>query len=247
MLIIPAIDIYGGKCVRLQKGKYESARVYRDDPVDTARAFADLGARWIHVVDLNAARADGDNRAVIRELVRAVDCRVEVGGGIRRGEDVSGLAECGVGRAIVGTALVREPAAVAAWVSRYDLTICAAIDADRGRVKVSGWEEDGALDDTELARRAADMGMEGIVYTSIHRDGMLSGPDIARTNAVAEAVDVPVILSGGIGCADDLRAVSLQRAAGVVGVITGKAVYEASIDLAPLFTEHQLPGDAEAW
>ena len=275
MTIIPAIDLLGGACVRLRQGGYESARRYAEDPAEVARAFVRAGARWVHVVDLDAARgagarsagadarsagagADarypgGDNRGAIRRIREALGragepgsagtaagCRLEVGGGIRGEKDLAELAEAGADRLILGTVLVREPERVAAWIAGRATggpagpELWAGIDARDGRVRVSGWEEEGGLEDLELARRARELGLSGIVYTSIARDGTLRGPDIQRTNRVAEACGLPVVLSGGIGSEADVERVSRESAAGVTGVIVGKALYEGRVRLAEL-------------
>jgi phosphoribosylformimino-5-aminoimidazole carboxamide ribotide isomerase len=281
MTVIPAIDLLGGACVRLTQGGYNSARRYAVDPVEVALGFARAGARWVHVVDLDAARgagADargetrqggrhpgGTNRAVIRRLREAMGraggpggtegprgpgpgCRLEVGGGIRTERDLAELAEAGADRLVLGTVLVREPERVAAWAAaRVSAArsggaaggsggpeLWAGIDARDGRVRVAGWEEEAGVEDLELARRARELGLGGVVYTSIARDGTLLGPDIERTNRVAEACGLPVILSGGIGSAEDVERVYRERAGGVVGLIVGKALYEGRVDLAQL-------------
>ena len=244
MIVIPAIDLLGGFCVRLAQGSYASARRYAGDPAEVALGFARAGARWVHVVDLDAARGPaGANREAIRRIRRALGAaRLEVGGGIRSAEDLAELSAAGVDRLVLGTVLVRAPSEVAAWVSARSAREAAAagpelwagIDARDGRVRVSGWEEEGGLGDLELARRARELGLGGIIYTSIARDGTLAGPDIERTNRVAEAGGLPVILSGGIGCLDDVDRVARERVEGVVGVIVGKALYERRVDLEQL-------------
>ena len=241
MTILPAIDLLGGACVRLRQGSYESAQLYDEDPVAAAAGFARAGARWLHLVDLDAARGQGkNNRAVIGRIRAAVACRLEVGGGIRTEQDLADLAEAGADRLVLGTVLVREPERVAAWTRgsaggyRRGPELWAGIDAREGRVRVAGWAEEGGLEDLALARRVRELGLTGIVYTSIARDGTLGGPDIKRTNLVAEASGLPVILSGGIGSYEDVEQVASRRAAGVVGLIVGKALYEDKVDLAEL-------------
>jgi phosphoribosylformimino-5-aminoimidazole carboxamide ribotide isomerase len=245
MTILPAIDLLGGACVRLRQGSYESAQLYDEDPVAVAAGFARVGARWLHVVDLDAARGQGlNNRAVIGRIRAAVVCRLEVGGGIRTEQDMAELAEAGADRLVLGTVLVREPERVAAWTrglpdgDRRAPELWAGIDAREGRVRVAGWTEEGGLQDLELARRARELGLAGIVYTSIARDGTLGGPDIERTNTVAEASGLPVILSGGIGSGSDVALVATRRSAGVVGLIVGKALYEGRVDLAELLRRY---------
>jgi phosphoribosylformimino-5-aminoimidazole carboxamide ribotide isomerase len=241
MIVIPAIDLLGGSCVRLAQGSHASVRRYAGDPAEVALGFARAGARWVHVVDLDAARGAGaGNRGVIRRVRQALgEAHLEVGGGIRSAEDLAELSAAGADRLVLGTVLVRSPERVASWVAARAAAgagpeLWAGIDALDGRVRVSGWEEAGGLEDLELARRARELGLAGIVYTSIARDGMLAGPDIERTNRVAEAGGLPVILSGGIGSQEDVERVAGKRAEGVVGVIVGKALYEGRLDLKEL-------------
>ena len=244
MIVIPAIDLLGGSCVRLAQGSYASARRYAGDPAEVALGFARAGARWVHVVDLDAARGlAGANRDAIRRIRGALGAAgLEVGGGIRSAGDLAELGAAGVDRLVLGTVLVRAPAEVASWVRARNAREAAAagpelwagIDACDGRVRVSGWEEEGGLQDLELARRARELGLAGVVYTNIARDGTLGGPDIERTNRVAEAGGLPVILSGGIGSMEDVDRVARERAQGVVGVIVGKALYERRVDLEEL-------------
>lgn len=246
MLIVPAIDLLGGKCVRLTRGDYASAVVYGEDPVATAKSMEQAGARWIHIVDLDAARGSGTNRAVLKAIRRAVGCRIEVGGGVRSAADVRELREAGVDRLIVGTVLARSPETVREMARGAPGLLTAGIDAEEGRVKVSGWLEGSGLADTDLTRTAAEIGLSGVVYTSIRRDGTLAGPDLERTNTVA-GLGLPVILSGGVGAPVHVDQVAAGRVAGVVGVIVGKALYEGRVDLADLVRRHQTEADVSAW
>lgn len=252
MTLIPAIDLLGGACVRLTKGNYDQVERYSGDPVEVARRFVAAGARWIHLVDLDAARTPSlpdssivrspdqpattrNNREIIQRIARALSCHVEVGGGIRSLRDVEELLEAGAKRLIVGTTLVKDPEEVSRWCASYPGTLWAGIDADRGAVKISGWERAAELQDVELAEQARLMDLAGIVYTSIGRDGTLEGPDIERTNRIAEVSGLPVILSGGIGSLEHVRRVLEQRHPGVEGLIVGKAIYRGRVDLGELF------------
>lgn len=244
MTIIPAIDLLGGECVRLTKGSYDRVERYSRDPIEVALGFERAGARWIHLVDLDAARRlsaknqpgiENNNRGVIRSITRKVSCHIEVGGGIRRWQDVEELLAAGAKRLIVGTILVKDPEEVERWCALRTGVLWAGIDADRGMVKVSGWEQETALRDVKLAEQARDMGLAGIVYTSIGRDGTLEGPDIERTNRIAEVSRLPVILSGGIGGPEDVRRVLEHRHPGIQGLIIGKAIYQGRVELAELF------------
>ena len=239
MDIIPAIDLLGGACVRLLRGRYDSARRYSEDPVEVARSFERAGARWIHLVDLDAARGKGaDNREAIRRVRQAVACRLEVGGGIRSEQDLLELARAGADRLVLGTVLASHPEQVAVWRERFSGELWAGIDTLEGRVRVAGWSEEAGLEDRELARRAGELGLEGIVHTSIARDGTLGGPDLEASNRLAEACSLPVILSGGIGAAEDVETVYRNRLPSLIGVIVGKALYEGRVDLAELLARY---------
>jgi phosphoribosylformimino-5-aminoimidazole carboxamide ribotide isomerase len=235
MLVIPAIDLYAGRCVRLFQGSFSRTTRYADDPADRARGFADLGAAWLHIVDLDAAEGKGaDNRAVIARIRAAVSCRIQVGGGIRSEGDAGALVDRGIDRVVVGTALIRSPDEVAGWASRLEGRLAAGIDARDGRVKVAGWAEDAGISDLDAAHRLAGLGLIGLVYTNISRDGTLAGPDIERTRLAARAAGLPTILSGGIGSEKDVRAVFDCHEPLVRGVILGKALYEGAVDLKTL-------------
>ena len=239
MDIIPAIDLLGGACVRLRQGRFDSARRYSEDPSAVARGFEQAGARWIHLVDLDAARGQGaDNREAIRRVRKAVACRLEVGGGIRSERDLLELERAGAERLVLGTVLAAHPERVAAWRDRFSGELWAGIDALQGRVRVDGWGEEAGLEDGELAQRSAELGLKGIVYTSIARDGTLEGPDLEAGNRIAEASGLPVILSGGIGGAGDVESVYRRRLPSVIGVIVGKALYEGRVDLAELLRRY---------
>jgi phosphoribosylformimino-5-aminoimidazole carboxamide ribotide isomerase len=235
MLLIPALDLRAGRCVRLLRGDFSRTTSYSEDPVATARGFAETGARWIHVVDLDAAEGKGaDNRSVIAAIRRAVPCKLEVGGGVRSEEQAARLFDLGVDRIVLGTVLARSADEVAGWAVRLGSRFAAGIDAQDGKVKVAGWAEDAGRSDTDFAATLSGLGMKRLIYTNISRDGTLAGPDIPRTNAVAKASGLPTILSGGIGSDDDIARVARGRSSGVVGVILGKALYEGRVDLASL-------------
>lgn len=252
MYIIPSIDLLDGRCVRLYQGDYGKSTDYGDDPAAIAAAFADAGAVRLHVVDLDAARAPSKsststetdmrrhNRDVIREIREAFDGMLEVGGGIRTESDVSELLDAGVDRLVVGTLLVKDPDRVERWVTEFGACFLAGIDARDGEVKVAGWEEGAGMPDTDAAGIAQKIGMRGIIYTNIANDGTLSGPDIDNTARIARESGLPVILSGGIGSMEDLRAVidsvhPDENHPNIVGIISGKAVYEGRLDLKQVF------------
>lgn len=232
MYIIPAIDMLGGHCVRLYKGDYNQSKKYSDDPFEMALSFQQAGAKVIHLVDLDAAREQGHNRALIERICRETDVEIEIGGGIRTEKDVEQLLEAGARRLIVGTLLVRNPEMAEGWIKKYpEADFIAGIDALDGEVKVSGWEKKSGIKDSDLAISAAKMGFKGIIYTNIARDGTLTGPDIENSSRIAQACSLPLIVSGGVSSYDDLQAISDSGEKGFWGVITGKAVYEGHLNV----------------
>lgn len=240
MLVIPAIDLLGGRCVRLDQGDYARAEAYELDPVAVAEGFEAAGAKRVHLVDLDAARTGSAvNRDVIAAVRKAVDMTVEVGGGVRGEDDVKMLLDLGVDRLVVGTVLAKNPDLVAGWTARFGQKFIAGIDARNGEVKVSGWEVGSTLHDVDLAARCRELGLISIIYTNIERDGMLGGPDLDRTLLVAEAARLPVILSGGVASAGDFAATKQRNHPLLAGVITGKALYKNRIDLAAVIQEYQ--------
>lgn len=243
MTIIPSIDILGGETVRLMRGDYEAATVYEADPVAMARRFEEAGARRIHVVDLDAAHGDPrTNRKKIRKIRRAVNCTIQMGGGIRRDEDIEELLDLGIDRLVIGTTFAKKAEKIEGWAAHYGDVFLVGIDAMDGQVRISGWETETRLVDTELAARAREVRACGIIYTSISRDGTMDGPDIERTNAVADAAKIPVILSGGIGSLEHIRAARDGCRDNVVGVIVGRAIYEEMVTLEDLFSEPESTG-----
>jgi phosphoribosylformimino-5-aminoimidazole carboxamide ribotide isomerase len=248
MLVLPAIDLLGGQCVRLHQGDYGQVETYGLEPVAVAREFAAAGAKRLHVVDLDAARTGAAvNRPVIRAIRKAFDGVVEVGGGVRTADDVTELLDAGADRLIVGTLLARAPDTVAAWVARFGAKFIGGIDARGGEVKVAGWEQGSKLLDTELASRCRELGLISLVYTNIDRDGTLAGPDLERTLLVAEAAGLPVILSGGVSSLADFEAIARAAHPLLAGVITGKALYKNRINLADVIARYQTPDSGGLW
>jgi len=235
MLLVPAIDLRDGRCVRLLRGDFSSATEYPADPIETARRFEAHGVRWIHVVDLDAAEGKGrDNLATIQRVRRSVGCRMEVGGGVRSQEQAARLLEAGVDRIVLGTVLVRCPQDVAAWIPTLGQKFIGGVDAADGVVRIAGWTQDSGRSDTEVAAQLSGLGLRGLIYTNITRDGTLQGPDVERTNAAARAAGLPTLLSGGIGSLQHVRDVAATGAPLVAGVILGRALYESKLDLAEL-------------
>jgi phosphoribosylformimino-5-aminoimidazole carboxamide ribotide isomerase len=232
MDLYPAIDLRGGRAVRLYQGDYDRETVYNDDPVAQARAFAAEGAQWIHVVDLDAARSGrAVNRDVIADIARAVDVPVQTGGGIRDEDSAIELLDAGVARVVLGTAALEQPALVRRLATQMPVAV--GLDA-RGRdVAVRGWEKGSGRDLLDVAREFADCGVAALIVTEIGRDGTLEGPDLEGLTEVLAASDVPVIASGGVGRLDDIRALTQLRAEGrhLSGAIIGRALYEGAFTL----------------
>ncbi len=232
--VIPAIDLLGGRCVRLSQGDYERATVYSDDPAEVAAAFAAAGIARLHVVDLDGAR-DGAprNGDAVRAIVAAAgSLPVQLGGGLRDLDAVARVLDLGVERAILGTAALRDPELVRAAAARHPGRVAVGVDARGGRVAVSGWLETSDARVDEVAALFEDAGVAALIYTDIARDGMLTGPDLDGTAALADAVTIPVIASGGVGSLDDVRGAAAHYTRGVAGVIVGRALYTGDVALA---------------
>jgi phosphoribosylformimino-5-aminoimidazole carboxamide ribotide isomerase len=229
--IIPAIDLLGGRCVRLAQGDYDRVSVYSDAPVAVAAGFVAAGAPRIHVVDLDGAKAGRPhNRDAVRAIAAAAkDVPIELGGGMRSLDAVEEALALGVERAILGTAALRDPALVREAARRHPGRIAVGIDARAGRVAVAGWLEQSDAGAADVARCFEDAGVAALVYTEIARDGMGSGPDLVATAALARAVSIPVIASGGVGSLEHVR--RAVATPGIAGLIIGKALYEGAIAL----------------
>jgi phosphoribosylformimino-5-aminoimidazole carboxamide ribotide isomerase len=233
--LLPAIDLRGGHCVRLRQGDFAEETVYDDDPVRVAREFEAAGARWIHVVDLDAARTG--TRAhldQIRLIVRSVTCRVEVGGGVRTADAALELLDVGVERVVVGTAAVERPALVEELCREFPGRVAVGLDARGNEVAIRGWQEGSAADLVELAQRFGAIGLAALIVTDIGRDGTLEGPAFGQLAAVLAASPVPLVASGGVGTLDDLRALARLRSGdrALAGIIAGRAIYEGRFGVA---------------
>jgi phosphoribosylformimino-5-aminoimidazole carboxamide ribotide isomerase len=232
MIVYPAIDLRGGRCVRLLQGEFDQETVYGDDPVATARRWAEAGAHWLHVVDLDGARAGRPVQTdIVRAICAAVQVPVQVGGGLRTLANVREVLAAGAVRVVVGTAAVEDPVLCRQLCQAHPERVVLGLDARGGRLRVAGWTADGGRLATDLAGEAAGMGAAAIVYTDIARDGTQKGPDLEGTRAVGRAADIPVIASGGIGSLDDIRAVAGLAADGVAGLIVGRALYTGAVEL----------------
>ena len=232
MLIIPAIDLKEGKCVRLEQGLMDKATVYSDDPATTAKHWEAQGAELLHVVDLNGAFAGvPKNLDAIKAIRSAVKMPIEVGGGIRDMATIRTLVSIGIDRIILGTAAIENPAFVQEACREFSGRIIVGIDARDGLVAIKGWAEVTKVKAVDLATQMQDYGVIAIIYTDIKRDGMLSGPNIEATKALADALRIPVIASGGVHTMKDVENLLAVRYSGVSGVITGKAIYSGSLNL----------------
>jgi phosphoribosylformimino-5-aminoimidazole carboxamide ribotide isomerase len=231
--LYPAIDLRAGRCVRLVEGDFDRETVYGDDPVAVAGSFADQGASWVHVVDLDAARTgDPVNRPVVAAIAASLagrDVRVQTGGGVRSLDDASSLLDSGVARVVIGTAAVEDPSLVAAVAARWPGRVAVGLDHRGGEVRLRGWTEGAGRSVAELVPAAVAAGATAVIVTDISRDGRMNGPDIAGLTALVGETGAPLIASGGVSSLDDVKA--LAAVAGLVGVIAGKAIYEGRLDV----------------
>jgi phosphoribosylformimino-5-aminoimidazole carboxamide ribotide isomerase len=229
--LYPAIDLRRGRCVRLQNGEAEHETVYGADPVAVAARFAADGARWVHVVDLDAAFAEGSNRHLIEEIAALDGIRIQTGGGLRSEADVAAVLGAGIARAVIGTAAVEDPELVRRCVSMWGADrIAVGLDARGRRPALRGWREEAGTDLFDLAAALVEQGVRTLIYTDIERDGMLSGPNVEMGSELGRQTGAEVILSGGVGSADDIAAAAAETA--IAGVVLGKAIYEGRVDLA---------------
>jgi phosphoribosylformimino-5-aminoimidazole carboxamide ribotide isomerase len=236
MDLYPAIDIRGGRCVRLVEGDFDRETVYGDDPVAVARSFARAGASWIHVVDLDAARSGAPlNRGVVARIAGAVDgVNVQTGGGVRTLDDAAWLIDAGIARVVLGTAAIEHPALVGAVAARWPGRVAVGLDHRGGEVRVRGWEQAGGRSVGAVVPEVVAAGASAVIVTDISRDGRQSGPDIGGLKDLLAETGAPIIASGGVsGLSDieDLASVRTTAGQGLVGVIAGRAVYEGSLDV----------------
>jgi phosphoribosylformimino-5-aminoimidazole carboxamide ribotide isomerase len=233
MIVIPAIDLKDGRCVRLEQGLMERDTVFCDSPAEQASEWQRQGAELLHIVDLNGAFAgEPKNRRSIEEIIRSVTIPTQLGGGIRDMATIAAYLDLGISRVILGTAAQKNPDLVKEACGIFPGRIVVGIDAKNGMVAVQGWAEITGISAVELAKKFEGYGVSAIIYTDIARDGMLSGPNIDATRKLAESVSIPVIASGGVSTLEDIRALMEIEQSGVVGVITGKAIYTGSVRLA---------------
>ena len=232
MDVIPAIDILDGRCVRLYQGDYQQSEVFGEDPVEVAQRWYSQGAKYLHVVDLDGAR-DGKpkNLKVIEAIARSIPIRVQMGGGLRDRESIVSVLNSGISRVILGTAAVENSQLIADICAEFPEQIMIGIDARDGKVATRGWLTTSEVMAVDLAKRMTSIGIAGIIYTDIHRDGTMQGPNVEALRQLAENVDVPVIASGGISSITDLLNLLSLESIGVKGAIVGRAIYTGDIQL----------------
>jgi len=231
VILFPAIDLKDGQAVRLLRGAMDQATVFNPDPADQARRFAAAGFEWLHLVDLNGAFAGRPvNAAAVEAILEAVGLPLQLGGGIRDLATIERWLGLGVRRVILGTVAVKEPALVREACRAFPGRVVVGIDARGGKVAVEGWAETSEIEAVELARRFEDAGVAAIVHTDVERDGALGGPNLEATVALARAVSIPLIVSGGVASLADLVAIKAAGREGVVGAILGRALYDGRID-----------------
>lgn len=227
MYLLPAIDLKEGCCVRLKRGDMAQVTVFNDSPARQAENFVKQGAEWIHIVDLDGAFAGKPvNARAVEDILKTVDVKIELGGGIRSFETIKGWLDKGVTRVILGTIALKDPDFVKKACREFPGRIAVGIDAKNGFVAVEGWAETSEITDIDLARKFEAAGVEAIIYTDISRDGVLQGPNLDATTRLSQAISTPVIVSGGISCLDDIRACKAEASENLEGVIAGRAIYD---------------------
>ncbi len=231
MILYPAIDLKDGQCVRLLKGDMDKATVFGDDPAAQARAFEQAGAKWLHLVDLNGAFAGRPvNGEAVEAILSAVSIPAQLGGGIRDIAQIEAWLDKGLARVILGTVAVEDPDLVREAARAFPGQVAVGLDARSGKVATRGWAEETDIEVVDLARKFEDAGIAAIIYTDIDRDGAMQGPNVPATEALARALDVPVIASGGVSSMADL--IRLRDTGVISGAISGRALYDGAIDLA---------------
>lgn len=237
MLVIPAIDIKDGRCVRLRQGRADEVSVYGEDPIAMAQHWEQEGARYLHIVDLDGAFQGRPVHAeLIGRIAKAVRIPIEVGGGLRTDDDIRGMLDRGVDRVVVGTRACCDPAALASLAESFGLRVAVGIDARQGRVQIKGWVETTPLRAVDLARRAQTAGIRWIIYTDTSKDGMLTGVNVGAVSEMCDAVSCQVIASGGVSSVRDVAALRKLARSNLAGVIVGRALYEQTVTLKELLT-----------
>ena len=232
MIFFPAIDIYQGKCVRLEKGDFEKKTIFNEDPVDQAKFFEDMGCNWIHVVDLDGAKnGSSSNFNIVEEISLKTNLKIQFGGGVRSIAKIKSLLNVGIERVVIGTKAINDISFLDVVCRDFPNKIVIGIDARKGKVSIEGWTKDSGVNANELAINAEQKGVCAIIFTDIDKDGLMSGPNISSTLEIAKAVNIPVIVSGGVSAIEDVIEVKENEGYGIGGVICGRAVYDKKVDI----------------
>ena len=232
MIIFPAIDIKEGKVVRLAQGKFDEVTEYSGDPVAMARLWEKKGARWLHVVDLDGAKVgEMQNLDIVLNIVQSVSIPVQVGGGIRKKEDIQKLLNGGVARVILGTKIIEDRTFLKEIIDQWSTKIAISLDCSNGMLAQRGWTSTSNIKAIDFAKDLDDLGLSCLIYTDIARDGMLAGPNFEGLTKLAEAISIPIIASGGISNIEDIKKLLALQDNGIIGAITGRAIYEGKLDL----------------
>jgi len=232
MIIIPAVDIKGGRCVRLREGRADEETVFSEYPQEMAQKWVDQGAERLHIIDLDGAFEKGPrNRSIIQEMVKAVRVPIQLGGGIRDLQTVESYLSLGLAQVILGTMALKEPALIKEACRRFPDQIIVSLDARDNRIAVEGWTEISEVDPVDMAEHYEDWGVKAIIFTDISRDGTQQGPSLSSTRRLAQATRLPVIAAGGIATLNDVRSLAPLEKDGLIGMITGRAIYSGSLEL----------------
>ena len=232
MIFFPAIDIYQGKCVRLEKGDFEKKTIFNEDPVDQAKFFEDMGCNWIHVVDLDGAKnGSSSNFNIVEEISLKTNLKIQFGGGVRSIAKIKSLLDVGIERVVIGTKAINDISFLDVVCRDFPNKIVIGIDARKGKVSIEGWTKDSGINANELAINAEKKGVCAIIFTDIDKDGLMSGPNISSTLEIAKAVNIPVIVSGGVSAIEDVIEVKENEGSGIGGLICGRAVYDKKVDI----------------
>ena len=232
MIFFPAIDIYQGKCVRLEKGDFEKKTIFNEDPVDQAKFFEDMGCNWIHVVDLDGAKnGSSSNFKIVEEISLKTNLKIQFGGGVRSIAKIKSLLAVGIERVVIGTNAINDISFLDVACRDFPNKIVIGIDARKGKVSIEGWTKDSGVNANELAINAEKKGVCAIIFTDNDKDGLMSGPNISSTLEIAKAVNIPVIVSGGVSAIEDVIEVKKNEGSGIGGVICGRAVYDKKVDI----------------
>ena len=232
MIFFPAIDLKDGQCVRLEKGDMDRATIFDSDPVSRAKSFLISGCSWLHLVDLNGAfQGKPVNQQAVENIIKNVEINIQLGGGIRNLETIDLWINTGIDRVILGTMALTKPDLVISACKKHPGKIAVGIDAREGMVAVEGWVKQTKIKALDLVKKFEDVGVSAIIYTDINRDGILTGPAINETIELAESINIPVIVSGGVSSIEDIKEIQSKNCSGIMGVISGRAIYDNRIDI----------------